>query len=133
MNPNGVFFPQERLVLQAYARLAAAALDSASALDDARRQARTARALLDLSNSLAQLVTTDDMAANIARALPAVIGCDRAAVALFEPGADCGRVVATYGYSVSDDVRLRSMDVPIPRPARATPRSPCGTARAPST
>jgi diguanylate cyclase (GGDEF)-like protein len=116
VNPNGVFFPQERVVLQAYARLAAAALDSASALDDARRQARTARALLDLSNSLAQLVTTDDMAANIARALPAVIGCDRAAVALFEPGATCGRVVATYGYSVSDDVRLRSMEVPVPRP-----------------
>src|SRR4029077_1096568 len=45
VNPNGVFFPQERVVLQAYARLAAAALDSASALDDAPRQARTPPAL----------------------------------------------------------------------------------------
>jgi diguanylate cyclase (GGDEF)-like protein len=116
INPNGVFFPQERVVLQAYARLAAAALDSASALDDARRQARTARALLDLSNSLAQLATTDDMAANIVRALPAVIGCDRAAVALFEPGAPHGRVVATTGYSPADEVRLRSMEVPVPAP-----------------
>ncbi len=84
INPDGAFFPQERVVLEAYARLAAAALDSAAALDDARRQARTARALLDLSNSLAQLATTDDMAANIVDALPAVIGCDRAAFALFE-------------------------------------------------
>jgi diguanylate cyclase (GGDEF)-like protein len=116
INPNGVFFPQEQVVLEAYARLAAAALDSASALDDARRQARTARALLDLSNSLAQLVATDDMALNIARALPAVIGCDRAAVALFEPGAATGRVVATSGYSFDHDVRLRSMDVPVPPP-----------------
>ncbi len=116
LNPNGVFFPQEQVVLQAYARLAAAALDSASALDDARRQARTARALLDLSNSLAQLATTDDMAANIVRALPGVIGCDRSAVALFESGATTGRVVATYGYSVNDEVRLRSMDVPVPAP-----------------
>ncbi len=116
INEQGVFFPQERIVLQAYARLAAAALDSASALDDARRQARTARALLDLSNSLAQLATTDDMAANIVRALPAVIGCDRAAVALFEPGTPYGRVVATTGYSTNDEVRLRSMEVPVPRP-----------------
>ncbi len=116
INPNGVFFPQERIVLQAYARLAAAALDSASALDDARRQARTARALLDLSDSLAQLVTTDDMAANIVNALPAVIGCDRAAFALFEEDAPYGRVIATCGYSTNDEVRLRSMDVPVPAP-----------------
>jgi diguanylate cyclase (GGDEF)-like protein len=116
INPTGRFFPQEHEVLEVYARLAAAALDSASALDDSRRQARTARALLDLSNALAQLVATDDMAANIARAVPAVIGCDRAAVALFEPGASSGRVVATFGYSVPQDVRLRSMEVPVPRP-----------------
>jgi diguanylate cyclase (GGDEF)-like protein len=116
INPHGGFFPQERAVLVAYARLAAAALDSALALEDSRRQARTARALLDLSNSLAQLVSTDDMAAIIARAVPAVIGCDRAAVALFEPGATSGRVVATCGYSVDEDVYLRSMEVPVPRP-----------------
>jgi diguanylate cyclase (GGDEF)-like protein len=116
INPTGRFFPQEGAVLEVYARLAAAALDSASALDDSRRQARTARALLELSNALAQLVATDDMAANIARAVPAVIGCDRAAVALFEPGATSGRVVATCGYSVDQDVRLRSMEVPVPRP-----------------
>jgi diguanylate cyclase (GGDEF)-like protein len=116
INPDGVFFPQERVVLTAYARLAAAALDSAAALDDARRQARTARALLDLSNSLAQLVTTDDMAAIIVDALPAVIGCDRAAFALFDPEAAFGRVIATSGYSTSDDVRLRSTEVPIPPP-----------------
>ncbi len=116
INPNGVFFPQERVVLQAYARLAAAALDSASALDDARRQARTARALLELSNDLAKLVTTDDMAANIVNALPAVIGCDRAAFALFEEDAPFGRVIATCGYSTNDEVRLRSLDVPVPPP-----------------
>ena len=56
------------------------------------------------------------MAAIIARAVPAVIGCDRAAVALFEPGATSGRVVATCGYSVDEDAYLRSMDVPVPRP-----------------
>src|SRR3954452_14363792 len=40
MNPIGGFFPQERVVFQAYARLAAAALDSAAAVEEARRQAQ---------------------------------------------------------------------------------------------
>ena len=113
VNPNGGFFPQERIVLQVYARLVAAALDSAAALEDARRQAETARALLDLSNSLAEIATTDEMAVHIARAVPAVIGCDRAAVILFEPNAITGRVVATHGFATVADVRLRSMDVPV--------------------
>jgi diguanylate cyclase (GGDEF)-like protein len=113
VNPNGRFFPQERIVLQVYARLVAAALDSAAALEDARRQAETARALLELSNSLAEIASTDEMAVHIARAVPAVVGCDRAAVILFEPGAATGRVVATHGYSTAIDVRLRSMDIPV--------------------
>ncbi len=113
LTPAGRYFPQERVVLQAYARLVAAALDSASALEDARRQAQTAGALLELSNSLAEITTVDDMAAQIARAVPAVLGCDRSAVILFEPGAAIGRVVATRGYEPADELRLRSMDVPV--------------------
>ncbi len=113
VNPNARFFPQERIVLQVYARLVAAALDSAAALEDARRQAETARALLDLSNSLTDIATTDEMAAHIARAVPAVVGCDRAAVILFEPKASTGRVVATHGFAASADVHLRSLDVPV--------------------
>jgi diguanylate cyclase (GGDEF)-like protein len=115
VNPNGRFFPQERIVLQVYARLVAAALDSAAALEDARRQAETARALLELSNSLATIATTDEMAVHIARAVPGVTGCDRAAVILFEPKAITGRVVATHGYDAAADVRLRSMEVPVAR------------------
>ena len=53
INPTGKFFPRERVVFQAYARLAAAALDSADAVEEARHQAESARALLELSNSLA--------------------------------------------------------------------------------
>ena len=113
VNPGGRFFPQERIVLQVYARLVAAALDSAAALEDARRQAETARALLDLSNSLAEIATTDEMAVHIARAVPAVTGCDRAAVILFEPNAVTGRVVATHGFAAAEDVSLRSMEVAV--------------------
>ena len=113
VNPTGRFFPQERVVLQAYARFVAAALDSAAAVEDARRQAQTARALLQLSNSLAEIATTDEMAAHIARAVTAVIGCDRAAVILFEPNAAIGRVVATQGFHPEAELRLRTMDVPV--------------------
>jgi len=113
VNATGRFFPQERVVLQAYARFVAAALDAAAAVEDARRQAQTARALLDLSNSLAEIATTDEMAAHIARAVTAVIGCDRAAVILFEPNATTGRVVATHGFSNENELQLRSMDIPV--------------------
>jgi diguanylate cyclase (GGDEF)-like protein len=113
LNPGGRFFPQERIVLQVYARLVAAALDSAAALEDARRQAQTARALLELSNALADIGSADEMAAHIARAVTAVIGCDRAAVILFEPNSPIGRVVATQGYDGADEAKLRALDVPV--------------------
>jgi diguanylate cyclase (GGDEF)-like protein len=116
INPGADFFPQEREVLQAHARLAGAALDGAAALADARREARTSAALLHLANALAELATFDEIAVNIAQAVPAVIGCDRAAVLVYEPDAPHGRVVASHGYKSEDDIALRSMEVPLPRP-----------------
>ncbi len=61
-NPSGRFLPQERGVLETYGRLAAAALDSATALDDARRDANTARVLLELSTALAEIISVDEVA-----------------------------------------------------------------------
>ena len=52
--------------LETYARLAAAALDTADALDEARHQANTAQALLDLATSLTEIVSTEEMAAKVA-------------------------------------------------------------------
>jgi len=113
VSPVGRFFPQERVVLQAYGRLVAAALDSAIAVEEARVQAQTAAALLELSNSLADIGTDDEMAMHIARAVTAVVGCDRAAVILFEPGAEFGRVAATQGYPADHEARLHAMEVPV--------------------
>ena len=113
VNNVGRFFPQERVVLQAYGRLVAAALDSATAVEEARAQAQTARALLELSNSLAELATADEMAGHIARAVTAVIGCDRAAVVLFEPNAATGRIVATHGHTSDVEARLHAMEIPV--------------------
>src|SRR4051812_16629558 len=55
----------ERPVLEAYARLAATALDSAYALEESRRQADVARALLDLSTSLSDIASPGELAVRV--------------------------------------------------------------------
>lgn len=83
---GGVFSELSQSTLQPYARLAAAALDTADALEEARHQANTAQVLLDLAASLTQLVSTQEMATKVARAVPDVVDCDRAAVFLKSTG-----------------------------------------------
>ena len=104
---GGIFASQAQSTLETYAQLAAAALDAADAMEDARHQANTARVLLELSTSLAEIVGTEEMAAKVARAVPDVIDCDRVAVFLDDAdwqGAGSGefRLVASLGYP--DDV-----------------------------
>ena len=77
---------QSHGALETYAQLAAATLDAADALEDARHEAATARALLELSTSLAELVGAEEMASKVARAVPDIIDCDRAAVFLDSGG-----------------------------------------------
>ncbi|MCU4187031.1 EAL domain-containing protein [Acidiferrimicrobium sp. IK] len=127
IRPAGGFMAQEMPRLQAYASLVAAALDSATALIearhqeaearrqevDARRQGDTARALLELSMSLAEVSTVQDMAAKLVRAVPAVMGCDFAAVLLPEQGGAKAIIVATHGYTPGVDRFLRSRSLPI--------------------
>jgi diguanylate cyclase (GGDEF)-like protein len=96
-NTNG-FFARERRSLEAYARFAAAALDSATALDESRRQAATSRALLDLASALADVTSTDGMGVRLANAVPLVIDCDRALVALFDEREPNATVIGGYGY-----------------------------------
>ena len=79
---GGVFSSLSQSTLETYARLAAAALDTADALDEARHQANTAQVLLELATSLTEIVSTEEMASKVARAVPDVVDCDRAAVFL---------------------------------------------------
>ncbi len=100
---GGVFAASSRNSLETYGRLAAAALDAADAMEDARHQANTAGVLLDLSRSLAEIVSTEEMATKVAHAVPSLIDCDRAAVFLNEDqwmgtGEEGFRMAATYGY-----------------------------------
>jgi len=70
-----------------------------SAERDAHRQATRARALLDLSTSWADIHTADEIGDKVASAIPEVIGCDQAAVILFDPEDRTGRIVGTWGFS----------------------------------
>jgi diguanylate cyclase (GGDEF)-like protein len=91
--PSSAF--HERTSLEAYARLAATALDSAFALEEARREAQAAEALLRLSRSLADLTSSVDLAATLTRAVVDVIDCDGSAVLLISNGV--ARMAAHYG------------------------------------
>jgi diguanylate cyclase (GGDEF)-like protein len=108
------FEPLERSVLDSYARLAASALDSATAIDDARRQATTAEALLTLSSSLSDVGSTEEMIVRLAHATPSVIGCDRVCVSLRELDEATAKVRATFGFDPDIDAVLRSLEVALP-------------------
>jgi diguanylate cyclase (GGDEF)-like protein len=77
---GGHFFPHESRILDVYARFAAAVLDTTTALEQAEERDATARALLELARALSQVGTREEIALRLTAAVPAVVGCDRAAV-----------------------------------------------------
>jgi diguanylate cyclase (GGDEF)-like protein len=79
------FFPQERAMLEIYARYAATALDGAAALTEANRRYHQSSALLKLARALATAGTTGEVANRLADAVPLVVDCDRVGVYLWEP------------------------------------------------
>ena len=98
--PSGQrFFAQERRLLELYARYAAAALDMTTALEEAKRRDRTARALLQLAGDLAAIGTVEDIAARLAAAVPTVIGAPQAAVLLWDRHERLLRTRAHLGFS----------------------------------
>jgi len=111
---GGHFMPGEAALLEAYGRLAAAALDSAAALDASRREAARSRALLDLSTSWGEIHGIDDMATRLARTVPEVVDCDRAAVVLFDPETRIGRIVGAWGYPPHLEAVLSSASIELP-------------------
>ena len=78
------FFTQERELLEVYARYAATALDTATALAEARRRHEQATALLELARKLATAGTSDEVAQRLVDAVPAVVDCDRVGVYLWD-------------------------------------------------
>lgn len=81
------FLPQERRLLEAYARYAAAALDGATAVLEANGRHREASTLLELARALASAGSSEEIAHRLAEALPQVVDCDRVAVFVWEENA----------------------------------------------
>jgi diguanylate cyclase (GGDEF)-like protein len=119
---KGRFFPQEREVLATYAGYAASALDTASALEEARRQNETARALLDLSRELAEVAAPREVAQRLASAVPRVVDCDVATALLWDEADQVLRLAASEnlppdaaalltepGIGLADTPKLRTM------------------------
>ncbi len=101
---GGLFRSQLQNTLETHARLAAATLDAAAALEEARHQATSAQALLELSRSLAEIVSTEEMAQKVVLAVPDVIDCDRVLLLLddgsqLDPGDRSFKVMACFGYT----------------------------------
>jgi diguanylate cyclase (GGDEF)-like protein len=106
------FLTQERAVLSSYADLAAAALDSASALEESRHQTATKGALLELSQSLSRILSTEAMAAELVRTVPKVLDCDRSMVLLVDPDTEQITIAATHGYPTATAEQLESVRFP---------------------
>jgi diguanylate cyclase (GGDEF)-like protein len=74
------FFEHERVLLEVYGRYAAAALDSATALAEAKRRHEQASVLLALARELAGAGTSGEVARRLVDAVPGVVDCDRVCV-----------------------------------------------------
>jgi diguanylate cyclase (GGDEF)-like protein len=114
---SGGFFPHERELFDVYARYAASVLDTATALDDARRRHRESQALLELSKAIAIVRTGDELARRLADAAPAVVDCDRVAVFLWseqERALTCRAITELNGEFQDDpsDLRVVPADTP---------------------
>jgi diguanylate cyclase (GGDEF)-like protein len=91
MYDDGVrFFPEERDLLEVYARYAASALDSASALGEAEQRYAQSSALLQLARVLATAGTSTEVARRLSDSVPVVVDCDRVGVYLWDGG--CGEL-----------------------------------------
>jgi diguanylate cyclase (GGDEF)-like protein len=117
-SPAGEFFPSERELLDVYARYAAAVLDTATALDEARQRHDQSHALLELSRAVAAAGTSEEVAQRLVDAVPGVVDCDQVAVFLWsdeEQALSCGAVMerSPGAGEVIRGLRVRPTDTPL--------------------
>jgi diguanylate cyclase (GGDEF)-like protein len=111
----GGFFPHERELLEIYASYAATVLDTASALEESRREHARSRALLELSRSVAAAGRSDDVAQQLVDSVPPVVDCDRVSVYLWDEAESVLSCRAMTGVPADDWVRallIRPDDTP---------------------
>jgi diguanylate cyclase (GGDEF)-like protein len=107
--PEGAcFLPAERRLLQAFAGHAAAALEAAAARQEAEHRNTTARALLALATSLAQVGTQHEIATRLADAVSRVVDCDSACVLLWDAADEKLHLEAGVGVATETEAQLRA-------------------------
>ena len=120
------FFAEERHMLEQYAALAAVALDSAAALETARREAETAQALLRVARAVTSVDTTAHLAQRIAEVVPSVVDCDNVSFVVWDEREGVLRVEGTYGLppeleQAARELTLKPEDTPVLARMIATP------------
>jgi len=96
--PGYLAMEGDMLLLQAYARHAAAALDLVTAVTGSRDDAARAKALLALAHELATAGDAVAVANVVAAALPVIVGCSASAVLLWNPSLGALQAVASSGF-----------------------------------
>ncbi|MEN3273105.1 MAG: hypothetical protein V7636_1866 [Actinomycetota bacterium] len=123
--PGTTFSSWEQRTIEAFARHASAALDIVVALDGAERDRDAARALLDLAVELAEVGTSDEVAARLTKIVPRVVRCDLAM--LWNWNAETGTLQLRAATSASDQewdgpTEVAAGDVPIVEHLVASPQ-----------
>lgn len=106
------FLPTEQDHLEAYAGLAAAAVEAASSLAAERRSAAATQALLEFSRTLAQLHSEEAIAEVVAAVVPTVTGAQRASVLSWDAEAGALRTLAAVGFGEDTSARLE-LEIPV--------------------
>lgn len=104
-------FHEERVLLQAYAGIAAAALDAATALDEALHQGETARMLLTLAEALAEVGPRAEVAQRLAEAVPCVIDAERSVVMLWDKAEEVLRKAGVHGLHPDAEAFVRQLTI----------------------
>jgi diguanylate cyclase (GGDEF)-like protein len=99
----GLVPPSLQSQLRAYAQLAAAAVVGARAVEEARRQAVTAKVLLGLSMRLARIGSLKELAERIVGAVPTLVSCDRARFGIVDADGRHGTILAAAGDDAEGD------------------------------
>jgi diguanylate cyclase (GGDEF)-like protein len=107
------FFDFERQLLASYARNAAAALDAATALEEARERGETASALLGLARRLAVLSGPSDAAHGLAEAMCPVLGGSAAAVHLVDEARNALVLGGSHGLTAEQQAFMSQFVLPI--------------------
>jgi diguanylate cyclase (GGDEF)-like protein len=107
----GWFFPEERRLLEVYARHAAVALDTATALQDARDRGATSEALLALARSLASPGSVTEVFERLADAVIAAIGAQQVTVMSWDPERAVLRTESSRGWPAAVTDALAQLEI----------------------